>query len=79
MAAAAVTFGGLGRFGVHYSEANKDKPEGDTNLTSRLRLQVDMSTQSDAGIELGGRFRAYQFNILASCILIFFSLFWYSW
>jgi len=29
----------------------------DVNLTSRLRLEINMSTQSDAGIEFGGRFR----------------------
>ena len=58
MAAADVTFGGLGRFGVYYNEATKDAPQGDTNLESRLRLEINMSTQSDAGIELGGRFRA---------------------
>ncbi len=57
MAAAEVTFSGLGRFGVHYNEANNDNPQGDTNLTSRLRLNASMSTQSDAGIELGGYLR----------------------
>jgi len=57
MAAAEVTIGGLGRFGAHYDEENKVKDLDDVNLTSRLRLQIDMSTQSDAGIEFGGRFR----------------------
>ena len=57
MAVADVTFGGYGRFGVHYNEANSDKPQDDTNLVGRLRLQVDMSAQSDVGINLGARFR----------------------
>ena len=55
MAAAEVTFSGLGRFGIDFNEANTDR---ETNLTSRLRLQVDMSTESDVGLSLGARFRA---------------------
>ncbi|MCY4302960.1 MAG: porin [Aestuariivita sp.] len=59
MTAADVTFGGLGRFGVDYNEANKPKPDtNEVNLTSRLRLQVDMSAESNAGVMFSARFRA---------------------
>ncbi len=55
MAAAEVTIGGLGRFGVHYNESAEDGKE--TNLESRLRLNFSAATQSDAGIEFGGTIR----------------------
>ncbi|MCY4301931.1 MAG: porin [Aestuariivita sp.] len=55
MAAAEVTIGGLGRFGVHYDESADDGQE--TNLTSRFRLNFSAATQTDAGIEVGGLLR----------------------
>ncbi|MEM6938894.1 MAG: porin [Pseudomonadota bacterium] len=55
VAAADVTFGGYGRFGVIYSDP--DGGDSDTNITSRLRLQIDMTAESDAGVTFGGRFR----------------------
>ena len=67
MAAADVRISGYGRFGLDYNEANKgtpaaadldrsDRPE--FSITSRLRLQFDMSTETDSGVTLGARFRA---------------------
>lgn len=60
MAAADVRISGYGRFGVDYNEANDRAVNGvpDTTITSRLRLQFDMSTQTDGGVTLGARFRA---------------------
>ncbi|MEM9968240.1 MAG: porin [Pseudomonadota bacterium] len=55
VAAADVTFGGYGRFGVLYSDP--DTGSSSTNITSRLRLQIDMTAETDAGVTLGGRFR----------------------
>ncbi|MCY4302959.1 MAG: porin [Aestuariivita sp.] len=55
MAAAEVTIDGLGRFGVHYNESANDGEE--TNLESRFRLNFSATTQSDAGIEFGGKIR----------------------
>ncbi len=55
VAAADVTFGGYGRFGVLYTDP--DNGDSDTNITSRLRLQIDMTAESDAGVTFGGRFR----------------------
>jgi len=54
MAAAEVTIGGLGRFGVHYTESKTDE---EINLESRFRLNFSAATQSDAGIEFGGLIR----------------------
>jgi len=54
MAAAEVTIGGLGRFGVHYTESKTDE---EINLESRFRLNFSAATQSDAGIEFGGIIR----------------------
>ncbi|MGD9864458.1 MAG: porin [Pseudodonghicola sp.] len=70
MAAAEVRISGYGRFGLDYNEANGrtaadvNIPGGgtlgasETNITSRLRLQFDMSTETDGGVVLGARFRA---------------------
>ncbi len=54
VAAADVTFGGYGRFGVLYTDvAGVD----DTNITSRFRLQIDATAESDAGVTFGARVR----------------------
>ncbi|GAA6194939.1 porin [Pseudophaeobacter sp.] len=69
MAAADVKIGGYGRFGLDYNSANSDTGAtqygltnragtSDTNITSRLRLQFDMSTEADGGIGFNARFRA---------------------
>lgn len=52
VAAADVSISGYGRFGVSYSD-NAD----DWTTASRLRLQFDMSTETDGGITFGARQR----------------------
>jgi len=59
VAAADVTFGGYGRFGIMYDEA---KVGNETNITSRLRLQIDASAESDGGVTFGARVRMQQNN-----------------
>jgi len=58
IAAAEVTISGYGRTGVLYQE---DGVRGDnTNnsvVQSRLRMNIDASTSSDAGVDFGGRIR----------------------
>lgn len=60
MAAADVRISGYGRFGLDYNDANDRAVNGisKTTITSRLRLQFDMSTETDSGVVLGARFRA---------------------
>ncbi|TMM52396.1 porin [Sulfitobacter sabulilitoris] len=59
VAAADVTFGGYGRFGVIY----RDTAAGDsTDVTSRFRLQIDATAESDAGVTFGARARIQQNN-----------------
>ncbi len=57
MAAADVRLSGYGRFGLDYNDANSNTATGSTTLTSRLRLQFDMSTETDGGVTFGARFR----------------------
>lgn len=50
------TIGGYGRFGLQYSGA----AEGDTESTTihtRLRLNIDATTETDTGVTFGGRIR----------------------
>ena len=54
VAAADVTFSGYGRFGVLYTDVGG---VDDTNVTSRFRLQIDATAESDAGVTFGGRVR----------------------
>ncbi|KEJ90429.1 porin [Sulfitobacter donghicola] len=56
VAAADVSFSGYGRFGIVY---NSDDGTGDssTDLTSRFRLQIDATAESDAGVTFGARVR----------------------
>ncbi|MCX7558015.1 porin [Sulfitobacter sp. F26204] len=57
VAAADVTFGGYGRFGIIYN----DTAAGDsTDVTSRFRLQIDATAESDAGVTFGARVRIQQ-------------------
>ncbi|MGR3562659.1 MAG: porin [Heliomarina sp.] len=68
MAAADVRISGYGRFGLDYNDRNERTGTNGaglpangvstTNITSRLRLQFDMSTETDGGVTLGARFRA---------------------
>ncbi|EDQ06659.1 Porin [Sulfitobacter indolifex] len=52
VAAADVTFGGYGRFGIKY-----DEDASSTDLTTRMRLQIDATAESDAGVVFGARAR----------------------
>lgn len=54
MAAAEVTLSGSGRFGLVYLD---DSDDSDTFLSYRLRVNIDASTETDTGIEFGGRIR----------------------
>ena len=58
VAAADVTFGGYGRFGVIYVEGATNE----TTITSRFRLQIDATAESDNGITFGARARIQQDN-----------------
>ena len=59
VAAADVTWSGYGRFGLQYEENRSTDPNiSDTNIESRLRLQMDASTETDGGVVFGARFRA---------------------
>ncbi|MFC4668986.1 porin [Seohaeicola nanhaiensis] len=68
MAAAEVKISGYGRFGLDYNDRNAVSGTNgigapangisETTITSRLRLQFDMSTETDGGVTLGARFRA---------------------
>ena len=57
---ADVRLSGYGRFGLDYNDGN-GAPAAPTvsenNITSRLRLQIDMSTETDGGVTLGARTR----------------------
>jgi len=53
VAAADVSFGGYGRFGVMYVEGAAQE----TTLESRFRMNIDASTESDAGVKFGARVR----------------------
>ncbi|WP_158965462.1 porin [Chachezhania sediminis] len=66
VAAADVRLSGYGRFGLDYNSANSTDATGnntrDMNLTSRLRLQFDMSAETDNGVGFNARFRAQADN-----------------
>lgn len=53
MAAADVSFGGYGRFGLFYDEGNADE----TRIEQRFRLTITGQTTSDNGLEFEGRIR----------------------
>lgn len=59
VAAADITFGGYGRFGLQYQEdRDVGAPNSDeTIIESRFRLNIDVSTESDAGVTFGARLR----------------------
>jgi len=56
VAAADVTFGGYGRFGLAYNDSATDE----VTTTSRFRLQIDTTAESDAGVVVGARVRIQQ-------------------
>ena len=59
MAAAEVKLSGYGRFGLDYNDGNETVVGRDeVNITSRLRIQFDMSTETDGGVTVGARARA---------------------
>ncbi len=68
VAAADVSFSGYGRFGVMYSDVGPDgvagtaDDTGSTDITSRLRIQIDATAESDAGVTFGARVRIQQNN-----------------
>lgn len=56
VAAADVTISGYGRTGIIYYE--DDTPGAkETQVISRLRMNIDATTETDAGVEFGGRLR----------------------
>ena len=59
VAAADVTFGGYGRFGVMYMDDDSTGVDS-TDITSRFRLQIDATAESDAGVVFGARVRIQQ-------------------
>ena len=59
VAAADVTFGGYGRFGVMYMDDDSAGTDS-TDVTSRFRLQIDATAESDAGVVVGARVRIQQ-------------------
>ncbi|MBK0326251.1 porin [Rhodobacteraceae bacterium F11138] len=64
MAAADVRLSGYGRFGLDWNDGNSNDPNDasyngvdETTVTSRLRLQVDMSAETDGGVGFNARVR----------------------
>ena len=65
VAAADVRISGYGRFGLDYNDGNS-KTQSDANyngvdetsITSRLRVQFDMSAETDSGVAFDARLRA---------------------
>lgn len=60
VAAADVTFGGYGRFGIFYNDNDATTGDSSTDITSRFRLQIDATAESDAGVTFGARVRIQQ-------------------
>lgn len=56
VAAADVTISGYGRTGIIYYEDDTPGAQ-ETQVVSRLRMNLDASTETDAGVEFGARFR----------------------
>ncbi len=49
---------GNGRFGLLYQDEGVGGRDADVTVSSRLRLDVDISTKTDGGVTFGGRIRA---------------------
>jgi len=69
VAAADVTFGGYGRFGILYQDStagvdgiwgNADDTGSTTDVTSRLRLIITATAESDSGVTFGAMTRIQQ-------------------
>jgi outer membrane protein OmpU len=56
VAAADVTFGGYGRFGILYT-SDDGTGSSSTDITSRLRLNLTATAESDAGVTFGASVR----------------------
>ena len=54
---ADITLGGYARWGVIYSDPDTPGADSSTDITSRWRLQIDATTETDAGVTLGARVR----------------------
>ena len=54
MAAADVTMGGYGRFGIYYNEG---LTKNETRLDQRFRLTITGVTESDSGVKFEARIR----------------------
>ncbi|MEZ5674235.1 MAG: porin [Thalassovita sp.] len=52
MAAADIKLSGYGRFGALYNDVTDD-----TNFVSRLRIQIDVSAETQSGVKFGARQR----------------------
>ena len=59
VAAADVTFSGYGRFGIAYTGA-VGATASSTDVTSRFRLTIDATAESDSGVTFGARARIQQ-------------------
>ena len=57
MAAAEVSFGGFGRFGLLYVEDAAGVGARETRIEQRFRLTITGSTETDAGVKFEGRIR----------------------
>lgn len=57
MAAADVTISGYGRFGLEYIENRAGGTEEETQVSSRLRITINASTETDTGVTFGARLR----------------------
>lgn len=57
MASADVKLSGYGRFGLVYAENSGGEIGSDTTVYSRLRFNIDASTETDTGVTFGGRVR----------------------
>lgn len=63
VAAADISLSGSGRFGLSYLEGREDAgARDDTVLYSRLRINIDASTETDGGVEFGARLRIQALN-----------------
>lgn len=55
-AAADVSISGYGRFGLQYNDAAVS-PATETTMETRMRMNIDVSKETDAGVTFGGRVR----------------------
>lgn len=66
VAAADISLSGTGRFGLSYVEDRAGANRGDSVLYSRLRINIDGSTETDGGVEFGARLRIQATNDAAN-------------